>query len=147
MKKITIISISLAITVLVLTRCAEEGCQNPNAINYCSECTKDGEACIFEADVTFYHDSTTAANLLTDNFGTLFYYIGDSLIGSANASEFFSEAPECGDSKAVSGKARLERAVDIVRYSIRDGHNTEIMHDVVELKSKECQLIYLHYFN
>jgi hypothetical protein len=97
----------LAFTALIsataiLSGCKQEGCTNPDAVNYSSEADTDDGSCTYEGEVVFWHGAA-ASQMVIDYYGkSLEFYVDDQLVGSTAAAVYWNGAPNCGQNGSIT---------------------------------------------
>jgi hypothetical protein len=134
-RNLILFTTTLFVVLVSLSSCGKKGCTDSNATNYCDECKKDDGSCTYKATIQFWHNQSTANNLINDTppSTSLKYYVDGSLIGSAAASVYYTGDPNCTQNGVVRvtkdlGKDKTKSAtykvVDDLGITIWEGNVT-----------------------
>jgi hypothetical protein len=134
-RNLILFTTTLFVVLVTLSSCGKKGCTDSNATNYCDECKKDDGSCTYKATIQFWHNQSTANNLINDTppSTSLKYYVDGSLIGSAAASVYYTGDPNCTQNGVVRvtkdlGKDKTKSAtykvVDDLGITIWEGNVT-----------------------
>lgn len=144
-----LIMAALFVTLFTFSSCGKKGCTDSNASNYCDQCKKDDGSCTYKATIQFWHNQTTASNLINDTppSTSLKYYVDGALIGSAAASVYYTGDPNCTQNGVVRvtkdlGKDKTKSAT----YKVVDDLGATIWEGNVTFDAtKSCTSIQLTY--
>ena len=92
----------LIVGLLAITGCREEGCIDPNALNFSNEAGSDDGSCTYEGDVVFWFDESYSAFILSLNVTELRFFVENEFVGSLEAASFLPSEPDCGDAGALT---------------------------------------------
>ena len=102
MKNKFLLTVLLLTSIFSFNSCKKEGCTDPEADNFCTECKKADHSCKFSGSVVFWFNQTAANGLINDGATALYYYVNGSLVGSTAANLYWGSAPNCGDTGPIS---------------------------------------------
>lgn len=86
----------------ILSGCKQEGCTNPDAVNYSSEADTDDGSCTYEGEIVFWYGQA-ASELVVDYAGkSLIFYVDGQLVGSTAAAVYWNSAPDCGQNGTIT---------------------------------------------
>lgn len=92
----------LALMSFVFAGCREQGCTDPDAVNYSADAGRDDGSCEFEGDLVFWFDEPYSNFIQSLNVTQLRFFVADDFVGSLDAWSFVEAQPTCGDSGALT---------------------------------------------
>jgi hypothetical protein len=101
-QRLTLVSAALLVALFGFTGCKEDGCTDPDAVNYNADAKSDDSLCEWEADVVFWFDEPYA-NFMS-NFGTtqLRVTFDNDYLGAMSIDQPFVTQPTCDDPVAIT---------------------------------------------
>jgi hypothetical protein len=124
MKKSNYVFIALligAMSICVTSCSKEQGCTDPDSKNYNINAEEDDGSCLYEGSIVFWFNQSTANDLMEDDAISLKYYVDGNLIGSSATSVYWTGAPNCDQSGAVSVTKDLgDTKTKSFTYSVKD---------------------------
>jgi hypothetical protein len=100
LQKLTVLALTGA--VVALSGCKQEGCTNPDAVNYSSDADTDDGSCTYEGEVVFWYGAA-ASQMVIDYYGkSLEFYVDGQLVGSTAAAVYWNGAPDCGQNGSIT---------------------------------------------
>jgi hypothetical protein len=147
MKKSSFIlqAVALSFALVFTTSCMQEGCTDPEAANYDKKAVKDDGHCIYRGGVVFWYDETDCVNLQNDGVISLTLYVDGEIIGSYDASVYWSDAPVCGEHGSITVHKEWENSrTHIYSYSVVDQTGWEHWgDDAVTFEANTCIKLHL----
>lgn len=137
----------LMLLSLVLISCKEEGCTDPDAINFNEDAGKDDSSCQFVGYVSFYLDEEVMLSLEQSEISTLLYFLDNTFIDAQPIDIFLNDEPHvCGLSGMVNTSIDLgTSASKTVEYRIKDQWGTTIFFGELDLTSNQCEIFPVGY--
>lgn len=146
MKRITLFLISIIVlSVLVFTGCAkEEGCTDPDSINYSATAEVDDGSCEYEGSVVFWYDEATAVWLVDDWATALYFYVDNQLVGTQAASVYWISSPSCGANGSVTCTKYLgSYKTQSYTYRVIDQSGWEYWSGILNFNANSCSKVRL----
>jgi len=94
--------IGLSLILSVAFSCKRHGCNDPNAKNYNVSANKNNGSCLYEGQIIFWLDSTTAHSADSANIETLFVYHNGNLMDQMSISNHSEDAPASDDTSGIN---------------------------------------------
>ena len=139
-----LLAVALSIAVIFTTSCIQEGCTDPESINYNVDADKDDGSCAYQGDVVIWCDEAAAAGLVQDGATILTYYVDGKRIGSDAANVYWTVAPECGQSGSVSATMEWKYSrTHTYSWAVVDQTGWEYWSGSRMLYANECTKIHL----
>lgn len=143
MKTIKYLAIGSALIASSLfTSCKKEGCTDKKASNYSEEATEDDGNCNYEASAVFWYDEETSQSLTLGGSSSLKFYVEGELVGSNDASVYWTSAPNCGANASISVTKDLGKATSkTYNYEVVDNLGIQIEEGILNFSAGECETV------
>ena len=139
MKKVKMLLFVLVLLSTTFVGCSKEGCTDPDSINYNGDAKKDDGSCQYEGKEVFWYNQATADALLADGATALTYYVDGQVVGSTDASVYWTAAPDCDQSGSVTVKKSLGGdKTKSYTYSVKDQTGYEYWSGVSNYNANTC---------
>ncbi len=135
----------LFLGALTLTSCKKEGCTDSAATNYSSSSKTDDGTCSYTATTTFWYGESTSLDLVADGATKLTVYVDYEKVGETDANIYWTGAPECGASGAITVTTTLIDPNETHVYSVEDQDGIEYWKGTIDLSANTClntELVY-----
>jgi len=137
-----IICLSLISGISVINSCKKDkvkGCMDKDSKNYNANAEEDNGSCAYEGSIVFWYNKTTSEFLLSDGAIALTYYVNGSIVGSTDASVYWSGAPDCDQSGSVTIKKDLgSDKTKSFTFSAKDQTGWEYFKGTVDFTANNC---------
>ncbi len=137
---------TLLLCLVLMSSCKKEGCTDPDADNFCSDCKSDDNSCTYSGRNTFWYDAETSQALVADEATALKFYVDGVLIGSTAAEVFWLVAPNCDTNGSITvSKSLGNNKSGSFSYSVTDDTGYEYWLGTFTIKANTCtsdQLIF-----
>ena len=144
MKNKFLLTILLLTSIFCFNGCKKEGCTDPEADNFCTECKKEDHSCKFSGSVVFWFNQTAANGLINDGANVLYYYVNGSLVGSTAANLYWGSAPDCGNTGSISITKNLGSSKSFTEnYVVKDQTGWTYWSGTVNYAAGKCYSIEL----
>lgn len=131
---------SVLIASTSLTSCKKEGCTDSAAINYDESAKKDDESCSFQGEAVIWYDESTSQSLTLGGSSTLKYYVDEVLIGSTDASVYWTGAPDCGANGSINVTKDLGNAKSkTFTYKVIDNLGFTVESGILNISANNCE--------
>ena len=144
MKKIKLIGFMAITFMLTLNSCKKEGCVDVNAVNYNTDAKKDNGTCTYSGENVIFYGEDVAQFLVDNNYTSLTYYVGGTLVGSSAASVYFTSEPACG----AEGSITITRDLGVAKnktfdYEVKDEDGTILWEGTLNFTANTCSSLEL----
>ena len=132
--------------ILILSSCGKKGCADMDATNYNSKIKpKNSCNCVYEGNVVFWYNQTTANLLLDDGATSLTYYVDGEIIGSSACNTYWTGVPSCGQNGSITVTKDLGSVKNkTYSYSVKDQTGFEYWNGIVNFTANTCQSVELN---
>ena len=135
-----------ALAVLIFDSCKKEGCTNADADNYDSSAKKDDGSCTYSGEMVLWYNITTSVDMAIDGITSLTYYVDGSVVGSSDASVYWTGSPECGTNGSITVSKNLGPSNSkSYSYSVKDQDGAEVWSGTLNFVGNQCTAIQLTY--
>lgn len=119
--------------------CIYGGCTDPDSKNYNPRADVDDGSCSFEGSVVFWYDESTSEGLMYYGVTSLTYYFDGEIVGSSAANVYWTGAPDCGQTGSVTVEKDLGNIkTQPYSYRVIDQTGFEVWEGIVNLKANTC---------
>lgn len=133
-----------AATVFTTSCSKEQGCTDPDSVNYSSTAEEDDGSCRYEGKVVFWYNETAANGLTGDGAVSLTYYVDGQVVGSSSASTYWTGAPDCGQDASVTVTKDLGSVkTQSYSYSVKDQTDFEYWSGTINFNANTCTALEL----
>ena len=144
MKNKILLTVLFLATIFTFNSCKKEGCTDPEADNFCTECKKADHSCKFSGSIVFWFNQTAATGLVNDGATVLYYYVNGNLVGSTASNLYWGSAPNCGDSGPITVKKDLGTSKSLTEsYVVKDQTGFIYWNGTVNYVAGKCYSIEL----
>lgn len=141
MKNAQISFLVLAFGLLALTGCREEGCTDPEALNFSNDAGKDDGSCEYQGDLVFWFDEPYSNFIQSLNVTQLRFFVADNFVGTLEASSFLSAQPNCGDPGALTVTLETGRMKDRnFLYRVENQDGAFLTEGLQSVRANECRV-------
>ncbi len=115
------------------------GCTDSEAINYDSTAEIDDGTCEYLGEIIFWYGKSDAASLLANNVSYLKYYVDGKFVGSSSTRFYWTSAPTCGSSSAVTVSDFIKgKKFKECSYKITNGNGIAIWEGTITFWAGSC---------
>jgi hypothetical protein len=142
--KITLTTLLLTSFFTFSSCTKEQGCTDPNSVNFNPDAEEDDGTCEYEGEIVFWYSEATADSLGADQATSLTYYVDDQIVGSSAANVFWTGAPDCGQNGTVTVSKNLGESSNLsYTYKVIDDTGFEYWNGVANFTANTCTTIEL----
>lgn len=147
MKPILIANILFLSLFLFGCKKSVPGCTDPNAENYDVTATENAGTCSYRGSAVFYHDGTTAQNLINDGITNVKLYVDGVFMDAMSPNVSFSFVPTCGhpDAMNMENYGIGNQSSQNFTYSIKDQNNVVLAGGTFQIIGNQCNAIEYNY--
>ena len=144
MKRILTLA-SLSLLMLTSIGCKKEGCTDIAAINYENSANKDNGSCIFEGEAVLWYDQSSSQSFLFSGISSLKFYVDETLVGSTDASVYWTNAPECGENGSITVTKELGNSKSkTFTYKVENNFGTIVESGILNISANSCEAIKIY---
>ncbi|MCF8294443.1 MAG: hypothetical protein K9I34_00130 [Bacteroidales bacterium] len=113
----------LTITLLSVSACQpEQGCTDPDSINYSATAEENDGSCTYESSLVFWFNANTSLFFQNNYMDELKVYVDDILIGTMPSNSSYLSTPDCNAGgityNANLGTAKTKTISFIIKYPV-----------------------------
>lgn len=133
-----------ATTVLTTSCSKEKGCTDPDSKNYSATAVEDDGSCIYEGKIVFWYGEATSDSLYYYGSDALTFYVDGNVVGSTNATVYWTEAPDCEDNASITVTKDLGGVkTQSYSYKVVDDLGDDIWTGTVNFNANTCTALEL----
>jgi len=130
-------SIFILLILVALVSCKKKGCTDSKASNFDTEAVEDDNSCTYNADVSFWFNSTVSFFLDAYDVTDLSVYINDSLVGNMDPTDSKTE-PDCGGDAFTFVYPLNDFPYREVAYRVDDQTGNDQFSGIITVYGGEC---------
>ncbi len=132
---------AFACMLTALTGCREEGCTDPEALNFSNDAGKDDGSCEYQGDLVFWFDEPYSNFIQSLNVTQLRFFVANDFVGTLDASSFLSAQPNCGDAGALTVTLETGRSKDRnFLYRVENQDGAFLTEGLQTVRANECRV-------
>ena len=134
------ISVSISVIAVFTTSCTkEQGCTDPDSINYSASADFDNGSCRYEGSAVFWYNASTSDRLINDGAISLIYFVDDEIAGSSASNVYWTGAPDCGQGGSISINKDLGRVkTETYSYRVEDQTGWVFWSGTIKIYANRC---------
>ena len=143
MKKLILLNI-LTIA-FILASCTKKGCTDSDSINYNKSAQSNDGNCEYEGSLVFWYGKEVSGFLLQNNVRSLNFYLNEELVGTIEAVNYRTSAPDCNDFSNAIKVTRLLGELKTIGYefSVQSEDSIEIWNTSINVNGNTCSTLEL----
>lgn len=130
---------------ILFTGCINDGCMDPESINYSSQANHDNGDCGYIGSIVFFNDYSAAAYYSSQNINQLTYYANGVNLGSMDATLYWpnpSTWPDCGAARLVTADLIIDnKDSSLFTFECYDDRNRLLWSDDYYIHYKYCRKV------
>ncbi len=144
MRNFKLNAFAFVVFALALGGCKKEGCTDKDATNYSSEAKKDDGSCSFSGRAVMWYGEEASNELDLIGVTSLTFKVDGEIVGSTNATVYWTSAPSCGDNGSITITKNLANVKNkSYTYSVVDQDGFELWSGVLNFTANSCEAVEL----
>ncbi|MFM1930806.1 MAG: hypothetical protein RL226_109 [Bacteroidota bacterium] len=133
------------VAVASLMSCRQEGCSDPDAVNYDARAKDDDGSCMYQGSVVFWYRQEVADQLEQNGVTLLAATFFTQQVGTHVPDNPFSEAPDCDAAGSFTINYDMGSNKNVlVDYMIEEVNGFGFWTDILTLQANTCKKIELY---
>lgn len=120
--------------------------KDSSATNFDGSAKKDDNSCTYKGQVVFWYDKSVSDTSAVRGTTTFTYYVDNTIVGSSAANVYFTGAPTCGQTCAITVDKELgTNKSNSYSYKVVDQAGNQVWSGTQEFTANACVAAQLKY--